>query len=122
MLSENNIVRIPIYGKPLIMEANRNCNRRGFTVMIDCDSLKIDLRAYIYYNDESDTNDWAKWNDNYDIHNNRIYEIDVYEYETDDVDSTRHYWNTFDVETGEKIIKALETCPNSLILSYRKKN
>jgi hypothetical protein len=121
MSNENNIVRIPIHGKPFIMEPDRNCHKRGFTAMIDCDSLKIDLRAYVYYNDDFHTNNWTKWNDSYDIHNNRIFEIDVYEYETDDVDSTRHYWNTFDVETGEKIIKALETSPNTLKLSYRKK-
>ncbi len=51
---------------------------------------------------------WSLWNENYDINNNRIFEIDIYEYETDDVDSTRHYWQTFDIEIGEQIIKALQ--------------
>lgn len=119
-MSNNNIVRIPITGNLFIMEPNKNCNRRGFTAMIECDSLKIDLRAYIYYNDKSDTNMWSLWNENYDININRIFEIDIYEYETDDVDSTRHYWQTFDVETGKKIIKALETTPNTLRILYRK--
>jgi hypothetical protein len=120
-ISNNNIVRIPLQGNPFIMEPDRKCHRRGFTAMIDCDSIKIDLRAYIYYNDNSDANMWASWNEKYDIDTNRIFEIDIYAYETDDIDSTRHYWQTFDIETGKEIIKALETTPNTLKFKYRKK-